>query len=440
MSGASPTGTIKQFTIYLRSSFWFVPACLMLAAVALALALVGIDAQVNERLSARWPQMFGGGKDGSRDMLSAIASSMITVAGVVFSITIVALAQASTQYTPRVLRNFMRDRLNQTVLGVFVGVFTYCLIVLRTISDSDDGALVPAVAVAVGLVLAIIAIGFLIVFIHHISATIQAGEIVRTIALETRDAVHRLFPDDVGTQARQPDATHAIQAVDRWQPVLSSRTGYIQSVDPESLLGFAIRHDTIVRMEVGIGEFITDRRLIASLAMREAPAADLVREFDGLYAVDTYRTADQDPEFGFGQLVDIALKALSPAINDTTTAVTCIDYLSGLLEQVAHRDVESPCRSEGSRLRVIARGPTFAQLADLSFGQILENATGNTVVLMRLLRMAEEVAASTTLPERRDVLALRVEVIGEVAMGSAKSSHARDMLSGQITRARAACA
>ena len=149
----------------------------------------------------RWPRLFGAGAEGSRGLLAAIASSMITVAGVTFSITIVALALASSQYTSRILRNFMRDRTNQTVLGVFVGVFAYCLVVLRTIRGGDEGAFVPALAVLGALLLAFVAIGFLIFFIHHIAASIQATSIIAAVAGETFEAVDRLFPTEVGDAA-----------------------------------------------------------------------------------------------------------------------------------------------------------------------------------------------------------------------------------------------
>jgi uncharacterized membrane protein len=152
----------------LRSSFWFVPAVIVGAAVALALVLIETDRMLLQDVSDSWPRLFGAGAAGSRGMLSTIAGSMITVAGVVFSITIVSLSLASSQYSSRVLRNFMRDRTNQTVLGVFVGIFAYCLVVLRTIRGGDEGAFVPALAVLVAVALAFVGIAFLIVFIDHI--------------------------------------------------------------------------------------------------------------------------------------------------------------------------------------------------------------------------------------------------------------------------------
>ena len=185
----------------MRSSFWFVPAVIVLGAVGLAAVLIGVDATVELHVVRSWPLLFGAGAAGSRGLLTAVASSMITVAGVVFSITIVALSLTSSQYTSRVLRNFMRDRVNQVVLGVFVGIFAYCLVVLRTIRGGDEGKFVPSLAVLVGLILAFVGIAFLIYFIHHISMSIQASNIIAAAAQETIAAVDHLFPKELGEDA-----------------------------------------------------------------------------------------------------------------------------------------------------------------------------------------------------------------------------------------------
>jgi uncharacterized membrane protein len=167
----------------------------------LAVGLIELDASATGwRLAERWPRLFGAGAEGSRGLLSAIAGSMITVAGVTFSITIVALALASSRYTSRILRNFMRDRASQSMLGVFVGTFAYCLVVLRTVRSGDEEHLfVPSMAVMGAVVLALVAIGFLIFFIHHIAASIQASSVIAAAADETLRAVDRLFPDDLDT-------------------------------------------------------------------------------------------------------------------------------------------------------------------------------------------------------------------------------------------------
>ncbi|MGH6609898.1 MAG: DUF2254 family protein, partial [Burkholderiaceae bacterium] len=223
---------------YLRSSLWFLPTVIVAGAAALAVALIEYEARGDfSFLAEDWPMLFGAGAAGARGLLQVIAGSMITVAGVTFSITVVTLALAASQYTSRILRNFMSDRANQAVLGVFMGVFTYSLVVLRTIRGGDEGAFVPALAVLGALLLALVAIGFYIYFIHHIASTIQASHVISQAAEETLNAIDRLFPSEMGESAE--DAGAEVSGTDlaalSWIAIPAGATGYIQAVDPDAL-------------------------------------------------------------------------------------------------------------------------------------------------------------------------------------------------------------
>ena len=222
---------------------------------------------------AHWPRLFGAGAEGARQMLSTIAGSMMTVVGVTFSMTLVALALASSQYTSRILRNFMRDRVTQIALGIFAGIFTYCLIVLRTIRGGDESGFIPSLAVLFGVVLAIGGIAVLIFFIHHIASSIQASNIIASVAAETMVAVDRLFPEKLGQGAFDYDEDQAPPPLPErhWQAVPAHGNGYIQSVDNAVLLRLAREHKTIVRMERGIGEFVVHDTTLASLALEAPP-------------------------------------------------------------------------------------------------------------------------------------------------------------------------
>jgi uncharacterized membrane protein len=167
---------LKRFWSNLRGSFWFLPSLVVAGSVALAAALIDAHSAGSAQWLARWPRLFGASAAGARGMLSTIAGSMMTVVGVTFSMTLVALALASSQYTSRILRNFMRDRVTQVVLGIFSGIFAYCLIVLRTIRGGDEGGFVPGLAVSFAVVLAMGGVGVLIFFIHHIAASILVAE------------------------------------------------------------------------------------------------------------------------------------------------------------------------------------------------------------------------------------------------------------------------
>ncbi len=404
----------------LRSSLWFVPALMVVSAAALGLGLVEIDANLDRmRLQERWPRLFGAGAAGARGVLETIAGSIITIAGVAFSITIVALTLASSQYTSRILRNFMRDRANQVVLGAFVGIFIYCLVVLRTIRGGDEGAFVPPLAVLVAVLLAFVGIVCLIFFIHHIASSIQAETIIKAAADETIDAVDRLFPQEMGEAAGGPVASVAPAADQRWQAVPAQRTGFIQGVDGDALLRVAGEMGTIIRMERGVGEFIVEGAPLVCIAGAvSAIDEELAACIDATFTIGHQRTMLQDAGFGIRQIVDVALKALSPGINDTTTAVTCVHYLSAILARLAARRFESPYRLDEGELRVIARGPTFHDMLAEAFDQIRQNALGDVGVLLALLTALEVIADRTPDAQRRAALRHQAGLIGDAARRS----------------------
>lgn len=409
----------------MRSSFWFVPAMIVVGAVGLATALITVDATVELHVDTKWPLIFGAGAAGSRGLLTAVASSMITVAGVVFSITIVALSLTSSQYTSRVLRNFMRDSTNQVVLGVFVGIFAYCLVVLRTIRGGDERAFVPSLAVLGGLVLAFVGIAYLIYFIHHISLSIQASSIIASAAEETIAAIDNLFPKGLGdNDDEDAEGTVAVVAEQTWSAVAAPKTGYIESIDGESLLVLARKHGTIVRMERGIGEFVVESTPIVSVAgLSESESDAAAAELNSVFVISRQRTVQQDAGFGIRQIVDIAMKALSPGVNDTTTAVMCVDYLGAILARLAVRGIATPHRLDHGELRVIARGPSFESLLAEAFDQIRQNAEGNVAVLTRQVQALETIASQTGNARRRHALRQQVVLIAAVAERTVKAPH-----------------
>lgn len=388
----------------------------MVTAVGLAALIISIDANVKLSFVDNWPLLFGSGAEGARGLLSAVASSMITVAGVVFSITIVALSLTSSQYTSRVLRNFMRDRVNQTVLGVFVGIFAYCLVVLRTIRGGDEGAFVPSLAVLGGLSLAFVGIGFLIYFIHHIALSIQAASIIAAVSAETIAAVEHLFPDRLGQNVESvADAANAATETHQWSIVPSQSTGYIESVDAEALLNFACELNSIVRMERGIGEFTIKGTPLVSIADVSSIEPKVIEAINALYVVSRQRTVQQDATFGIRQIADVALKALSPGINDTTTAVMCTEYLAAILVQLASRNIPSARRYKDDRLRVIARVSSFEDFVAEAFDQIRQNAEGSVAILKRQAELLATISCATNCYERQRNLRRQAELIEIVA-------------------------
>jgi uncharacterized membrane protein len=423
-----------------RSSFWFVPSMIVVGSVALAVALIQIDSAGSDRWLAQWPLLFGAGAEGARGMMSTIAGSMITVVGVTFSMILVVLALASSQYTSRILRNFMRSRITQIVLGIFAGIFTYCLIVLRAIRSGDEGAFVPNLAVFFGFVMALGGVGALIFFIHYIASSIQASSIIASVAQETIAAIDRLFPPKPKPRSKREEdpPVHHPAPARTWQVVMASESGYIQSVDNVALLRLACDRETIVRMERAVGEFVVDQTPLASLAMADPPDAETVAALQATFSISRHRTVEQDATFGIRQIVDVALKALSPGITDTTTAVMCIDYLTAILGRIASRRTPACNRYKNGDLRVISKDPTFAILLDESFDQIRGKSGGDAAILLHLLGAFTTIAGLTVDPDRQRELRQQVLWVAELAERTIESPHDRTRIDAALTRAREA--
>ena len=431
---------IKMFWSNLRTSLWFVPSLIIAVSITLAAVLIVADSTGSQQWLARWPRLFGAGAAGASGMLSTIAGSMMTVVGVTFSMILVTLALTTSQYTSRILRNFMRDRVTQVVLGIFAGIFTYCLIVLRTIRAGDEGEFVPSLAVFFGFVMALGGVGALIFFIHHIASSIQASIIIASVADETMVAVDRLFPERVSQEPVDDDDDQArLPLAERnWQAVPVKENGYIQSVDNAALLRLAREHKTIVRMERGIGEFVVHDTTLASLALEDPPEEKVIAALQAAYSISRHRTLQQDSAFGIRQIVDIALRALSPSTNDTTTAVMCVDYLTAILARLAFRGIPSSRRYDDGELRIIAVGPTFASLVAESFDQIRGSAKGNVAIMLRMLGALQTIASLTASPGRRRVLCEQVQWIAELAERTIESPHDRARFESRLAHVREA--
>ena len=406
---------LRALWMAIRSSLWFLPALLVAGATALAAGLVYLDELYALDLQERWPRLFGAGAEGSRALLSAIATTMLTVAGTMFSITLAVLSLAASQYSPRVIRTFISDRPTQAVLGTYVALFAYCLVVLRTIRGGE-AAFVPSLAVLGAMVLALIAVALLVYFIHHLAASIQAAAILGRVTAGTAMAIENLFPEDLGAGADETAPDTQAQAIRAWTAVPARRSGYVVTVDNAALLAYARNEGRVVRMALAIGDFAVQGEPLAFLAGDTPAGKDAQAALDRCYTFGAERTIEQDAAFGLQEIVDVALKALSPGINDQSTAILCIDRLSELLAQLGRRRIESPHRGEPGKtasardagtepLRVIARGPTFEGLLSLAFRDICEAASGKPAVLVRLLRALERIAGATSNRHRRRLLA-----------------------------------
>jgi uncharacterized membrane protein len=379
-------------------SLWFLPGLLTLVGGALAVLLVKYNDAILGDIAADdvwW--VFGGASGGAMAVLQAIAGSIITVTGVVFSVTIIALQLASSQFTPRVLRQFMADRSNQLVLGVFIATFTYSLIVLRTVRSGDESEFVPAVAVTGAVLLALISIGFLIYFIDHVASSIQAAVVIDSVATSTLGVVARVFPDTVsnGNDPERPLAEELTPAGDaEAYEVRGTKAGYVQAIERKRLAGLAREHDLLIRMEIEIGAYV----LPGQVVMRAWPgihvSAGLSDELIDGIVQGLERTPHQDVKHGIMEIMDIAVKGMSPSVNDPTTATNSIQRLGQVLLDMAWRERgDSVEKDDAGNVRLIVRRPRLADSVDVAFHQIRHYSAQNATVMIVLIETLADLAA-----------------------------------------------
>ena len=403
--------TLRLLTLWdtLRSSLWFVPALMIAMAAGLSFVVIALDRGGAQQVMAKTSWVWGGGPDGAREVLSTIAGSMITVAGVVFSITIVAFQLASSQFGPRLLRNFMRDTGNQVVLGTFIATFLYSLLVLRTVRGEDSDEFVPYLSVALAIVLAVVSLGVLIYFIHHVSVSIQAAHVIAVVSDELAYAIERLFPEQLGHGVPVGDLNKEVDIpegfADTAQPIAAADNGYLQTIDTEKLLEIAGAHDLVLALQYRPGHFVEQDSTCTLVWPGERVDEQLTAQISAAFVYGPERTLTQDVEFAVDQLVEVAVRALSPGTNDPFTAIRCIDRLGAALCQLTGRVMPSPYRYDDTgTLRVIVPAVTFAGVTDAAFNQIRQYGRTSAAVTIRLLERIAAVAIHTYREEDRAVL------------------------------------
>jgi uncharacterized membrane protein len=396
---------IRGWWYTLENSLWFLPAVFTIASIALALLTVRIDQAVRFDRNGLRVWVFGGGAEGARGVLSAIAGTMMTVTALVFSITIVALQVAITQLTPRVLRSVMADRGNQAVLGFFIATFTYALIVLRAVRSplEDQGGFVPALSVTISIALALISVAMLIYFMHHSANSLRTSVVIARIAAATQNLIESLYPENIGHPAAEPLAPPGRSSV-----VRSDASGYLQAINAGALFAFAEQRRLIVQIDLTIGTFVLPGATVATVwhdgPVDEDDAEEMVGTVRAALVLGSERTMQSDVAFGLQQLSDIALRALSPGINDPTTATVCVNQLAALLVRLANRGEPQAVRvDDAGCARLVLPAPPFSELVAIAFEQICTFGRDDPAFMRRLTTMLERAAALSP-PERRPPL------------------------------------
>ena len=417
-----------------RDSLWFVPSISTALALLLALVIVRVDAAWNasgtlDRI------LFSGGADGARGVLTAVAGSLITVTGVVFSVTVVALQLASSQFTPRVLRGFMADPANQIVLGIFIGTFTYTVMVLRTVTGADDNraAFIPELGVTVAILLVLVSIGALIYFINHAARSVQAAVILTRETQHTLKRMEHLFPRGFGHPDEDlpvPRAPTAPAAA-----VLAAESGYLLAVHADSLFSLAEDRRLTIRMDVPVGGFVIVGESLASIWPVSAADDTAVKAVRDAFVLGEERTPDQDVDLGIIVISDIAVRALSPGVNDPTTAMLCIDRLAEVLVRLGTSAEPFAARiSASGELRFLARVTTFEPAVGLAFDQIRHYGAGNPAIAGKLFDGLQRIGRLVP-ADRRSALTAQAEMLHEQARDSTMTAGDRE----SVERAAGAC-
>ncbi len=431
-------GRISDLWERMRDSYWFVPSVLIVAALSLAVALIRLDFALNTANIATGIWFDALGAEAARTILATIAGGMTSVAGVVFSITVVALQLASSQFGPRLLRNFMTDFGNQLVLGIFVATIVYCLTVLATIRNDS---FVPHVATATGFAIGLVDLAVLVYFIHHIAASIRVETVIAMAVARLHDTTDDLFPRQIGQedgQAGDPRPGGEDEGADGPHGVVcAEQSGYIRRLDPAPLMEIAIEGDLVLRLECEPGDFVAAGDPLVLVSPPEGLDSTVERRIRQGFVIGPQRTPTQDIDFALRQLVEMALRALSPGINDPYTAIECIDRLGEGLGRLAERQIPAPHRfDDQGKLRVVAQPVVMRKIAASTLWPVARAGGANPDIVVRLIRAV--MAAARHCRDRDDCQAMSelAEAIAVESLERQQSASGRV----QIERCRAAAA
>ena len=417
----------------LQSRYWFYPGLLAGAAIALALVMNRLDAALF-RDSWHLDWVSPSTPEGARAVLTTIAGATITVAGVVFSITMVVLNTASQQFGPRLLHNFMRHNGTQVVLGTFIATTVYCLIVLTDLGGGEQAVSLPHLALFVGMLLAFLSFAMLVYFFHHVTRFVRAPMIIEEVASRLAHRLRVEFPERPLQAPRRSVEGAPVQTL------CATGSGYVEAVDIEHLVEVARDLGVALHVLRRAGQFVVAGSPLVEVTGQELDDSAARRVHAGIM-LGPERTDDQDPEFSISQLAEIALRALSPALNDPFTANTCIDRLGAMLALVADRCTAPELRCDDAGCARVRIAPfTKAHLVHAAFDHLRRSASGHPAVARRILETIAELGRRPLERELRDALRAQVEALEEASheMATRRDREAFDLRHREALAALAA--
>jgi len=373
----------------LKTSFWFIPAVIVIIAIALSFWLIHMDSTYHVEPSGFLSYFITEDVDSARTILSTIASAMLNVTSIVFSITLVALTLASQEFGSRLVRNFMNDRLNQTVLGVYIATFIFCILILRGVKEVDDSEFIPNISILVAIFISIGNVFLLITYIHHISVSIQADYIISDVGNKLRNSFQVLYPNQIGEENMEQSELFMddyTQNLPQKTIITCNESGYLQLLNGKKLLSLAKKYDMVLESTHRPGDLLIKGVTLVKVHANSPFKENIQDDLRSAFILGESRTPTHDAEFSIHQLVEIIARALSSGINDPFTAITSLDKLTANISELAGNRFPSGFRfDDEGQLRMILRPLTFEGMVNAAFNQVRQYATENPSVLIRLM-------------------------------------------------------
>lgn len=399
----------------LKGTFWFIPVLIIIISILLSFGLVYLDSIFSLPQNGFGRLLVVNSSDSARIILSTISGAMLGVAGTVFSITLVVLTLASSQFGPSLIKNFMYVRLNQVVLGLYISTYLYCLLVLNAIKDGENYTFIPSISIIMAIIIAIANIVLLIIFIHRIAVSIQADKVISDISGFISKQLETLFPEKIGEKKEPEDNVDAFSALSAYQkriPIKSPKSGYLQYIDNEALTEMLGESDSLLELYYRTGGHLVEGVEIGLLYLNENWEKSEFKSIFKHLVIGKTKTSQQDLEFSIYQMVEIASRALSPGVNDPFTAISCIDNLTTTMCYLAKAKFPSKYRFDSNgNLRIIADVLNFEGVLDAAFNQIRQYSMGSIAVIIRLMEALVTIYKFTSKENHKKAVIKHAEMV-----------------------------
>lgn len=407
----------------LKTSFWLIPALMTAAAFIFSFITLNLDKTLESKEFYSY-SVWQGGAEGARELLSTIAGSVITITGVVFSITTVSLALASNQYGSKLLPNFIRDWGTQIVLGTFTSTSIYTLLILRTIKGQgikeNANTFIPNISISVSVGLAILSLSMLIYFIHHLSVRIQSNDIISRVSADLINSIETSMKNQVSNKTESLPTARECH-----EPITSLKNGYLQVINYKKLHDLAKENHVVFEIDVRAGHFLRKGEVLAKV--NSQVSEELEKSIVKSFVIENERSPTQDIEYAIDQLVAIALRSLGSNANDTFSANTCIDHLGAALCLICQKDLKPYEYEQNIYVKLLSKQSTFEGLVDASFNQIRQYASKSPSVLIHLLETLSSILSCTQTSDQKRALKKHASMIKNLEKGLQEEQDRKDI-------------